>query len=364
MQGEQGPKGDKGDTGATGATGATGSTGAKGDPGDGIFALAPINANFEVSQRLGPLGSRTIATGTSAYVVDRWLAINAGSGANATAAHVAVSDLDWAGYGFRLVHAAAPSSGGKLSVVYTYEARDAYKMAGQAIVFAIKVKAVSGMDRAAINVRYKTSESAISGSSTLVGSSNAQVINSSGWATIYVVVTLPVRATLTTTGVIGFEIVASKTIAESSGDGIIMAQVEVVRDGQALGFKPRAFDVELVRCLRYYEKSYKHDTVPGTVSGENSIALLVPSNTVTTGQFYPSVSYLVSKRTNPNLTIYGQNGSAGQVSDQFGSDKGANTGAVLATVSHSRSFVPYNNGSQFTTGLNIVQLHFAADAEL
>lgn len=321
-----------------------------------------INGNMEVAQR-GT--SATVSTGSATYVVDRMRSINNGSGVNSVASQVAVSDLNGSNYGMQIVHAGSPTSGGALMHVYTIEARDSYKLAGQQRTVSINVKGVQGMNKATLTARYRTTEGAISNGSTIIASSAETPISSSAWTRISVTYTVPSRTTLTTSGCIGFQIVFSKTTAEASGDGAIITQWLDNHLDVVLNFPPRSFDEEKHLCQRYYEKSYPYDIVPTTNTFAGVILQIVPSNTIINNQFYGTVYFKRDKRTTPTVSIYSIAGSGNAVSNNVGTSLGANSGTFFAASASEKHFhVKNTNGASVTTTNNEVYFHYVADCEL
>lgn len=315
---------------------------------------AIINGNFDVAQR-GT--SFTIATGVAAYTLDRWLCINNGSGVNATATQATVSDLDGSSFGLQLVHATAPASGGKLSAYYTMEARDSYKLAGKKATISVKVKGVLAMDKVTVNVKYNTTETAITFGSTLIGSSDLQIINNSSWTTITFTVTMPSRAALTMSGVIGIEIYASKSTAEASGEGYILAQAQICGGDVALPFQPRSVAEELQLCQRYYSKTFPNSVTPANNGGRpNALGVF----TLATAEPTYRYSYPVTMRTTPTITLY--NPAAGTVGQWLNTGTLATSAnASVAWAGDKLAFIA-NGGVSLAAG--IWEIHAANDAEI
>jgi hypothetical protein len=326
----------------------------------GLYRKGVINGGMMVAQR-GT--SFTIATATSAYTVDRMKSVNLGSGVSAVANQLGVTDLNGASKGFGIVHSGIPTNQGKLSHVYTMEAPDAYALAGQQVTFQVQVKSLASMNRVTLNARYKTTESAISNTSTLIGASSATAIGA-GWTLVTLTVTLPSRATLTATGVIGIEIIGSKTTAEAINDGFIITSLDWNIGSTALPFQPRSFAEELALCQRYYEKSYSYATAPATSTSAGMESKVLSSNTIATNQIYGKVNYKTIKRIVPTVTIYPFTTPAntGRVSDTNLTDLAANSGAI--TTPGDSGFGVVNTGGSITTSNTTVLFQWSSDAEL
>lgn len=102
--------------------------------------------------------------------------------------------------------------------------------------------------------------------------------------------------------------------------------VQFEKGTYATPFNFREFDVELARCMRYYEKSYSYEVAPGT-------ALTAATRYITNmGIFlsqnpYSHVYYRVSKRASPTLTLYNESGTSGAVTIY-----GSTTGSTGVTI--------------------------------
>jgi hypothetical protein len=130
-------------------------------------------------------------------------------------------------------------------------------------------------------------------------------------------------------------------------------------------FIMRPFDQELALCQRCYEKSYDYGTAPGAVAPTDlPIALPVPSNTIINGQAYPTVIFKTPKRVVPTMTTFGYNGGSGRVSNfGTGADLAASSGIAYNTS--TKGFVAYNgSGGSVTAAINLVLLHYVADARM
>ena len=71
----------------------------------------------------------------------------------------------------------------------------------------------------------------------------------------------------------------------------------------ATSFEHRSFVDELIRCQRYYEKSYPYTVVPGAASYYSS-SFTRRDGTASSVVRYYDVNYKVTKRASPNITIY------------------------------------------------------------
>ena len=87
-------------------------------------------------------------------------------------------------------------------------------------------------------------------------------------------------------------------------------QVEV--GATATEFEHRSFGEELLRCLRYYEKSYPYTVAPGT-GGDNGRRLRRICGDANNTTAIIEETYNVEKRATPTLTTYATDGTSGKM---------------------------------------------------
>jgi len=88
--------------------------------------------------------------------------------------------------------------------------------------------------------------------------------------------------------------------ARTAGNYLRIWQLQVERGGIPTEFEVIPFDIQFLRCLRYYEKSYHHDVVPGSLTQEGSEWLYLPN---LTGDIGFQVRFRVEKRAIPTVRI-------------------------------------------------------------
>jgi hypothetical protein len=111
----------------------------------------------------------------------------------------------------------------------------------------------------------------------------------------------------------------------------------------ATPFERRDYGRELIMCQRYYEKSYAVDTAVGTGLAAGIVGFNTPLTG--TGDIPANISFKVTKRANPTLTVYnavsGASGAAYRTSDAASISVtginyvGTNGGAVFTLASGS-----------------------------
>ena len=143
---------------------------------------------------------------------------------------------------------------------------------------------------------------------------------------------------------------------KTAGNYVEIAQVQLEEGETATEFEYVPFEIQLLRCMRYYEKSYPYDIVPGTATWLGLHGIELPING--TGIFIPnSVIFRVHKRVTPSISTYsGQTGNSGVVVVD-GTDRPA-TIQYISTVGFRATW------SDTSTSKRWVYFQWVADAEL
>jgi hypothetical protein len=148
-------------------------------------------------------------------------------------------------------------------------------------------------------------------------------------------------------------VVGQVNLADSTSNDFWITGVQLEAGTTASDFEFLPYDVNLQRCLRYYEKSV------------NYIASKVSSNTIPRFEIYESVYYQVQKRAAPTVTITGFSGGTNQVSRaDTGADLGANSGRLYTNGINFFNLDNNNSSSPITTNYTAVTYTFKSDAEL
>ena len=125
----------------------------------------------------------------------------------------------------------------------------------------------------------------------------------------------------------------------------------------ATSFEHRSFSDELIRCQRYYEKSYPQSVVPGTASYYSGSYTCRDGTASSVVRYYP-VNYKVVKRSTPNITIYNPS-TGGTASCRL--DSGSYD-AAPSSQNDGRMMVYSNDGSP--PSHYGIFFHYTLDAEL
>jgi len=117
---------------------------------------------------------------------------------------------------------------------------------------------------------------------------------------------------------------------------------------------------EILRCQRYYQKSFPQTTLPAQNSGVGGpqIAQGVGASTANNGGF--SVSLPVTMRTAPTVTLYNPSAANAQARNVT---TGADCTVTTATAFAERVNITFTSPAGSAVG-NGIQVHYTADAEL
>ena len=142
----------------------------------------------------------------------------------------------------------------------------------------------------------------------------------------------------------------SVNIADNTANEWYITGVQLEVGEVATPFEHEFFGNTVAKCQRYYQKSYNLDIPPQTNLGGGRHYFYLSPNT-TSGNKGSTVSFAVTMRASPSITIYRQSDGASGV---FSNGVTAN----VITVGQ-RSFMAYGT----TTGVDFYA-HWVADAEL
>ena len=153
---------------------------------------------------------------------------------------------------------------------------------------------------------------------------------------------------------------ATKVIA-TSGATFYLTGVQLEAGDTATPFEHRSYGAELALCQRYFEKSYDQGTALGatTALGARSSGGNQAANT--TGEVGTYLSFAVSKRAVPTVTIYDLSGNSGKTTiSLYGTGTTANQTSSVSNIGEGSFFVSRSSGANATE----LYVHYAASAEL
>ena len=152
------------------------------------------------------------------------------------------------------------------------------------------------------------------------------------------------------------------SVIGTAGATFYITGVQLERGSNATSFEFRDYGRELILCQRYFETNYSGVAV-GTAAYTGNLTSYTGSNTIAVVQPYGSVSFAVTKRALPTVTIYGFQGGSGKISNYAGTDLAANSGA--AGYFGVSGFTAWNNSGGTVTTTNLTILYnYTASIEL
>ena len=144
---------------------------------------------------------------------------------------------------------------------------------------------------------------------------------------------------------------------DSTDNNFWLAQVQFELGSVATDFEYRQFGDELARCQRYYEKSYDYDVAPGTAGGAG--AFITYYSIATAGECAPSISYPVTLRANPTITIYST--ESGTVGKKYNASDAVDENMTGFNSSGERGHSGSNTSHVVA---KVYRFHYTSDAEL
>ena len=156
--------------------------------------------------------------------------------------------------------------------------------------------------------------------------------------------------------------VGQVNLADSTANEWYITGVQLEVGTSASDFEFLPYDVNLLRCQRYYEKSYKYSVAPGTNTTAGITRL--QGTTDENSNFVILHPYMVEKRTeSPTQTFYQAGGTSGSWNcNRSGSNITAS--ANNWELNGKRQSAYFTFGSAHNYGAGYVYGHWTADAEL
>jgi hypothetical protein len=151
-------------------------------------------------------------------------------------------------------------------------------------------------------------------------------------------------------------------LADNTANEWFITGVQLEAGTTASDFEFLPWDVNLRRCLRYYEKSYNYETALGTATAIGCVFGSGSYASPTTSYINASTIYAVEKRASPTLTIYDFAGNSGKCTREwFGVASSNNSNIIITADANPKRFgVTSNTGDNRTH----VGFQFTANAEL
>jgi len=149
--------------------------------------------------------------------------------------------------------------------------------------------------------------------------------------------------------------------ADSTSNNFEITGVQLEAGTSASDFEFLPFDVNLNRCLRYYQKSYSLGVFPGTNTTNGLHTTDGSAGGLTTGYLYGDIDLKVAMRAAPTVTIYDKAGNSGVCSRLNGGTSRTDNQncSVIDTIEKG-----FNLESTGTANAGSIDIHFEAAAEL
>lgn len=323
---------------------------------------AIINGDMRINQR----GLTSISD--DAFCVDRWNILS--DGATITIAQSSVAPSDGK-YSLSMVSGTANK---KFGVAQYIENLNCVGMFGQMVTLSFKAKVSNATNLANIKAGIlswsSTVDSLTSDFVSSWGASGTTPTLVSNWTLENTPSNLGVTTSWTTyrvQGVIDTVNAANVAVfiwsdgtANTTSDTLYVTDVQLEIGAIASPFERRTMADELVRCQRYYEKSYALATVPGT----NSVAGLVQvsGSTDSANNQVINFQFKVAKRTTSyTISVWTYDGTANNWRYQRNGATGNSVPAVdLFSENGFRLYT--NNGAAWVVAT--IDGHYACNAEL
>lgn len=293
-----------------------------------------INGGMEIWQRNSTFTNPV----SGAYTADRWECNNNGNTASFTISkETTITDGSPVSLKWNL------TATGGTTVFAIRSPLEGAQYAGLVLTARVRVRVDSGGSGFA-QIALSDNSGSTSGNSTTTS-------GASTWETLTVTRTISSTSTQ-----VNFQVNFNNAAGTAYVDNAMLVIGSV-----AVPYVPVTPAQELANCQRYYEKSYLPDVYPGANTTVNVVMTTAAGNT---GSFSAMMSFKVTKRTNPTVTLYTTGGTSGQMGWSTAGNAGTNR---VTTVSTSGAVVP-TWGLQVTQSVNntdnYVSGHFTAEAEI
>jgi hypothetical protein len=149
----------------------------------------------------------------------------------------------------------------------------------------------------------------------------------------------------------------------TAGDFLYVTNIQLEKGSTATSFDYRSIGQETSLCQRYFEKSYNMDVVPATNTGAGRVFVTALYQSAGLLDYGGSVSFRVSKRANPTMAYFREDGTSG--SWDWATDAGSGTvTAILTNRVGTTAFSTYATGSGFSNTSFVISGHWTASSEL
>jgi hypothetical protein len=338
--------------------------------GNPSFRNAIINGDFAVAQRATSFTSTGSANNDDTYTLDRWYVLSDGNDIIDVTQETSVVPTNQ----LNAIALDVETINKKFGIAQIIEQKNCVGLIGNTVTlsFKAKVSATTKLDnvKCAIVAWSGTADTVTSDiisawgvegtNPTLIANATyentpANLSVTTSYATYSVSAAVD---TVSTKNIIVF--IWSDVTDTTLGDFLYITDVQLEKGSAASDFEYLPIDVDLTRCLRYYEKSYPLATSPGTAIQTGArFSSTLSSNT--TSYLSLTLQYTVPKRNTPTLTFYDMAGTSGKCRrDTFGVG-GSDAQNISSQDLSETSALVFSNG---TSSNQVMIVHFTAVAEL
>ena len=155
--------------------------------------------------------------------------------------------------------------------------------------------------------------------------------------------------------------VGQVNLADSTSNEWYITGVQLEAGTSASDFEFLPVDVNLNRCLRYYQKSYSLDVFPGTNTTNGLHTTDGSAGGLTTGYLYGDIDFKVAMRTAPTVTLYDKAGNSGVCARLNAGVARTDSQNCSAGDIIEKGFSLTSTG---TANAGAIDVHFEAKAEL
>jgi len=152
------------------------------------------------------------------------------------------------------------------------------------------------------------------------------------------------------------------SVVGTNGATFYITGVQLEVGIQATSFEYRQVTTELQLCQRYYEKSYNMDVAPATNTGDGRVYVTALYQSAGLLDYGGSTPFRVSKRANPTIAYWREDGTSG--SWGWATDAGSGNLTPLSNRVGTTAFSVYAVGSGFSNTSFVISGHWTASSEL
>jgi hypothetical protein len=305
-----------------------------------------INGNMEIAQR----GTSQTAAGYG--TLDRFQLSLSGASATMTQESFTIGQTDVVGSD-KYLKLAVSTGNNNSGVYHKVEAKNAFPAIGQKVTLSYYAKGTSPSAGLEVAIGW------YDGSSSSPLASTAVTLTSS-WVKYTHTFDVPSISGLTLTNAAAYLEVHWIQSNSDTGTGayeVNLAQTQLEVGTEATPFEHRSFGQELVRCERYFYKTYEYATKAGTASSMASSL----GRYIDAAQNYASLGLpSVNMRATPTTTLYNPNsGTVGQIR----SDSTDHSAVGHSSIGQKGGSFAYVNNSSLSQSAS-TRLHITFEAEL